>query len=373
MMEDFLAKDIKTQEYFLNMGPQHPATHGVLRLLLKLDGEIVRNVEMDLGYIHRSIEKMCERNTYKQIVHLTDRLDYLSSHMNNEAVCLAVEKANGIEIPDRVKVIRTIIDELTRIASHVLWWGVTGMDIGALTSFMYGFREREMINEIFEETCGARLTMNYNVIGGLRYDLHENFVNRVKEFLVHLKTKLPEYDNLLTYNVIFRKRMEGTGYISAEDCIAWGLNGPTARGSGVSCDVRKIHPYSAYDQVDFEESLYTEGDSWARYRVRMKEMWQSISIIEQLIDKIPEGEHRVKTKAVIKLPVGNYIQRVESARGDFGVYIQSDGQKFPYRFKFRSPGFANMTAISEMAKGGKIADLVAILSSIDVVVPDIDR
>ena len=372
-MEDFLVDNIKTQEYFLNMGPQHPATHGVLRLLLKLDGEIIKNVDIDLGYVHRSIEKMCERDTYKQIVHLTDRLDYLSAHMNNEAVCLAVEKAIELEIPDRVKVIRTIIDELTRIASHALWWGVTGMDIGAITTFMYGFREREMINEIFEETCGARLTMNYNVIGGLRYDLHENFVKRTKEFLVHLKGILPEYDNLLTNNIIFRKRLEGVGIISAEDAIAYGLNGPTARGSGVSCDVRKIHPYSAYDQVDFEESIYTQGDSYARYKVRIKEMWQSLSIIEQLIDKIPEGEHRVKTKAVIKLPVGNYIQRVESARGDFGVYIHSDGEKFPHRFKFRSPGFANLTALNKMAKGLKIADLVSILATIDVVIPDIDR
>ncbi len=372
-MEDFLGENIKTQEYFLNMGPQHPATHGVLRLLLKLDGEIVHNVDMDLGYIHRSIEKMCERDTYKQIVHLTDRLDYLSAHINNEAVCLLVEEALNIEVSDRIKVIRTIMGELTRLASHSLWWGVMGMDIGALTTFMYAFREREMINDIFEETCGARLTMNYNVIGGVRYDLHENFVKRVKALLVHLKEKLPEYDKLLTGNVIFRKRLEGVGYISKEDAIAYGLNGPTARGSGVSCDVRKIHPYSAYDRVDFEESIFTEGDSYARYKVRIKEMWQSVHIIEQLIDKIPEGEFRHKTKALIKLPAGDYLQRVETARGDFGVYVHSDGKKSPYRMKFRSPGFANLTALNKMSKGLKVADIVAILSTIDVVVPDIDR
>lgn len=373
MKEEFLTDQLKTQEYFLNMGPQHPATHGVLRLLLKLDGEIIRNVDMDLGYIHRSIEKMCERDTYKQIVHLTDRLDYLSAHMNNEAVALLVEKANKIEVNDRIRIIRTIMDELTRISSHVLWWGVMGMDIGALTTFMYGFRERELINDIFEETCGARLTMNYNLIGGLRYDIHENFVKRVKDFIVHFKKKLPEYDKLLTGNIIFRKRLEGVGYISKKDAIAYGLNGPTARGSGVTCDIRKIHPYSAYDMVEFEEAIYTEGDSYARYKVRIKEMWQSLSIIEQLIDKIPEGEYKVKTKAVIKLPAGSFVQRVESARGDFGVFAYSDGQKFPYRFKFRSPGFANLTALNKMSKGFKIADLVAILSTIDVVVPDIDR
>jgi NADH-quinone oxidoreductase subunit D/NADH-quinone oxidoreductase subunit C/D len=372
-MEDFLVDNLKTQEYFLNMGPQHPATHGVLRLLLKLDGEIVRNVDLDLGYIHRSIEKMCERDTYKQIVHLTDRLDYLSAHMNNEAVCLAVEEALEIEVSDRIKVIRTMMDEMTRISSHVLWWGVMGMDIGALTTFMYGFREREMLNDIFEETCGARLTMNYNVIGGVRYDLHENFVKRVKAFIKHFKEKLPEYDKLLSGNIIFRKRLEGIGIISAEDAIAYGLNGPTARGSGVHCDIRKIHPYSAYDRVDFEEILFTEGDSYARYKVRIQEMWQSLSILEQLVDKIPEGEFRHKTKALIKLPAGDYIQRVESARGDFGVYIHSDGKKFPYRMKFRSPGFANLTALNKMSQGLKIADIVAILSTIDVVVPDIDR
>ncbi len=372
-MEEFLTDQLKTQEYFLNMGPQHPATHGVLRLLLKLDGEIIRNVDMDLGFIHRSIEKMCERNTYKQIIHLTDRLDYLSSHMNNEAVCLLVEKALNIEVSDRIKVIRTMMDELTRISSHVLWWGVMGMDIGALTTFMYGFREREMINDIFEETCGARLTMNYNVIGGLRYDLHENFVKRVKEFIKHFKKKLPEYDKLLTNNVIFRKRIEGVGYISEKDAVAYGLNGPTARGSGVSCDIRKIHPYSAYDRVDFEEVIFTEGDSYARYKVRIQEMWQSLSILEQLVDKIPEGEYRVKTKAVIKLPEGDYLQRVEAARGDFGIFVKSTGQKFPYRVKFRSPGFANLTALNKMTQGLKIADLVAVLSTIDIVVPDIDR
>ncbi len=372
-MEEFLTDQIKTQEYFLNMGPQHPATHGVLRLLLKLDGEIIRGVDMDLGYIHRSIEKMCEHDTYKQIVHLTDRLDYLSAHMNNEAVCLLVEKVANIEVNDRIKVIRTMMDELTRISSHVLWWGVMGMDIGALTTFMYGFREREMINDIFEETCGARLTMNYNVIGGVRYDLHDNFVKRVKNFISHFKKKLPEYDKLLSNNVIFRKRLEGIGFISKEDAVRYGLNGPTARGSGVSCDIRKIHPYSAYDRVEFNEIIFSEGDSYARYKVRIKEMWESLSILEQLVDKIPEGEYRVKTKAVIKLPEGDYLQRVETARGDFGVFVKSTGQKSPYRLKFRSPGFSNMTALNKMSKGFKIADLVAILSTIDIVVPDIDR
>lgn len=372
-MEQLTNNKIKTEEYFINMGPQHPAAHGVLRLLLTIDGEIIKNVDPDLGYIHRSIEKMCERDSYQQIVHLTDRMDYLSSHINNGAVCLAVEKALGLEVTDRVKVIRTIFDELTRLASHLLWWGVMGMDLGALTTYFYAFRDREMINDIFEETCGARLTMNYYIPGGLMFDLHPNFVKRTKEFLVKIKENLPEYDRLLTGNVIFQKRTKGVGFLSPEDAISFGVSGPVARGSGVHCDVRKIHPYHAYDRVEFEEALCTEGDTFARYEVRIKEMWQSISIVEQLIDKIPEGDIKVPTKAVIKLPKGEFYQKVETARGELGVYINSTGTKNPYRLKFRSPGFSNLSVLNHIAKGGKIGDLVSIMASFDFVIPDIDR
>ena len=371
--QQFLADKIRTQEYKLNMGPQHPATHGVMRMVLTLDGEEIKYIEPVLGYIHRGIEKMCESITYKQTIHLSDRLDYLSSHMNNEAIALLVEKASGIEVNDRIKVIRTIMGELTRLASHQLWWGVMGMDTGALTSFMFAFRDRELINDIFEETCGSRLTMNYNTIGGLRYDLHENFVKRTKEFLVHFKAKLPEYDRLLSNNIIFRKRTEGLGIITKEEAIAYGLNGPTGRASGFACDVRKINPYSAYDKVEFEQILATEGDAFARYKVRISEMWESMRIIEQLIDNIPEGEHKVKTKAVIKLPKGEYLQRVETARGDLGVYVNSDGGKNPYRMKFRSPSFANLHGLNKMSENTKIGDIVVNFSTIDVVVPDIDR
>ena len=363
----------KSEEYFINMGPQHPATHGVLRLLLTIDGEIIKKVEPDLGYIHRSIEKMCEKDSYQQIVHLTDRLDYLSSHINNEAVCLCVENALELEIPDRVKVIRTILGELTRIASHTLWWGVMGMDVGALTSYFYGFRDREMINDIFEETCGARLTMNYNIPGGLIQDIHPNFIKRVKEFITHFRTKLPEYDRLLTGNIIFQKRTQGVGVLSREDAINFGASGPVARASGYSCDVRKYHPYSALDQVNFTEALDTAGDSFARYKVRIAEMWESLSIIEQLIDNIPEGEHKVATNAVIKLPKGEYYQKVETARGEFGVYIISTGSKNPHRVKFRSPGLSNLSLLNHITVGGKIGDLVATMATIDIVVPDIDR
>lgn len=373
MTTETLDKSLESQEYFINMGPQHPSTHGVLRLLLKLDGEIIRNVEPHLGYIHRSIEKMCEKDSYQQVIHLTDRMDYLSAHMNNEAVSLAVEQGLEIEIPDRVKVIRTIISELTRLSSHQLWWGVMGMDLGAITSFLYGFRDRELITDIFEETCGARLTMNYNIPGGLMNDIHPNFQKRTKDFITYFKKKLPEYDTLLSNNVIFRQRTEGVGYLSKEDAISYGVTGPAGRASGFSCDIRKHSPYSAYGDVKFNEILGTDGDCFARYKARISEMWESISIIEQLIDNIPEGEFKTKTKAVIKLPKGEFYQKVETARGEFGVYIISEGAKNPYRLKFRSPGLSNLNALNTMAKGSKIADLVAIMSTLDLVIPDIDR
>ncbi|MFZ1322889.1 MAG: NADH-quinone oxidoreductase subunit D [Ignavibacteria bacterium] len=363
----------ETQEYFINMGPQHPSTHGVLRLLLTLDGEIIKKVEPHLGYIHRSIEKMCEKDSYQQIVHLTDRMDYLSCHINNEAVCLCVEAGLQMEVPERVKVIRTIISELTRLSSHQLWWGVMGMDLGAITTFLYGFRDREMITDIFEETCGARLTMNYNVPGGLMFDIHPNFQKRTKDFIAYFKKKLPEYDDLLSNNIIFTERTKDIGYLSNEDAISYGVTGPSGRASGFACDVRKRFPYSAYDRVEFKEIIYTKGDCFARYKARIDEMWESMKIIEQLIDNIPEGEYKEKTKAVIKLPEGEYYQRVETARGELGVYIVSDNKKSPYRVKFRSPGFSNLSALDTMARGNKIADLVATMSTLDLVIPDIDR
>ena len=368
-----VVKKLKSQEYFVNMGPQHPSTHGVLRLMLSLDGEIIRKVEPHLGYIHRSIERMCEKDSYQQIVHLTDRMDYLSCHINNEAVCLAVEQALELEATERIKVIRTIVSELTRLSSHQLWWGVMGMDLGAITSFLYGFRDREMITDIFEETCGARLTMNYNVPGGLMFDIHPNFQKRVKEFIVHFKKKLPEYDDLLSNNVIFKARTVGVGTLSREDAISYGVTGPAGRASGFSCDVRKHQPYSAYEKIDFKEIIRTEGDCYARYQCRIDEMWESMSIIEQLIDNIPEGDYKVQTRAVIKLPAGEFYQNVETARGEFGVFIISNGLKSPYRLKFRSPGFSNLSVLDKIARGGKIADLIAIMSTLDFVIPDIDR
>jgi NADH-quinone oxidoreductase subunit D len=361
------------EEYIVNMGPQHPSTHGVLRLVVSLKGEIVKNVQPHLGYIHRGIEKMCESITYPQIIHLTDRMDYLSAHINNEAVCLAVEKALDTEIPDRIKVIRTIMSELTRIQSHQLWWCSFGMDLGGLTCFFYGLRDREKVLDIFEETCGGRMILSYNCPGGLMYDIHPNFQQRVKDFIKYFRKKLPEYDQLLSGNVIFMERSKGIGKLSLEDAISYGVTGPSGRASGFSCDVRKLDPYSAYDRVKFNEVLRLDGDTYSRYMVRIDEMRESMNIIEQLIDNIPEGPYAIKMKPIIKLPEGEYFQRVETARGELDVFIISDGNKNPYRVKFRSPNFVNLGVLNHISKDFKIADLVAIGGSLDLVIPDIDR
>ena len=362
-----------TGDMVINLGPQHPATHGVLHLVITLNGEIIKKVEPHLGYIHRSIEKMCESLTYRQFIYSTSRMDYLSAHINNHACALCVEKGLQVEVPRRAQVIRVLMDELTRIASHVLWWGALGMDLGAFTPFFYAFREREMINDIMEETCGTRLTMNYMVPGGVMFDLHPNFQRRVKDFIHFFKGRIGEYDELLTGNVIFQNRMKGVGYLSKEDAISYGCTGPTARGSGVHCDIRKLYPYELYNELVFDEILETEGDSFARYKVRIRELYQSLSILEQLIENIPEGDYQAKTKAVLKLPKGEFYSRVETARGELGVYIVSEGGMTPYRIKFRSPGFSNLSALDHMSKGGKIADLMATMGTLDLVIPDIDR
>jgi NADH-quinone oxidoreductase subunit D len=367
------AKTTSEGDLVVNMGPQHPATHGVLHLVITLNGETIRKVEPHLGYIHRSIEKMCESLSYRQFIYVTSRMDYLSAHINNHGCALCVEKGLQVEVPPRAQVIRVLMDELTRIASHELWWGAMAMDLGAFTPFFHAFREREMINDIMEETCGARLTMNYMVPGGVMIDIHPNFCRRVKDFLVLFKSKINEYDEMVTGNVIFQNRMKGVGYISPEDAVSYGCTGPTARGSGVSCDVRKLYPYELYHTLSFDEVLETGGDAFARYLVRIKEMKQSVRIIEQLIDGIPEGDFQAKTKAVLKLPKGEFYSRVETARGEFGVYIVSEGGTTPYRIKFRSPGFSNLSILEHMVRGGKIGDLVAAMGTLDLVIPDIDR
>lgn len=360
-------------EFVLNIGPQHPSTHGVLHLKVWLDGEMIKKVQPHLGYVHRSIEKMSERLSYRNFIYATSRMDYLSAHINNQACALAVEQGLQLEVPKRAQAIRVILAELTRLSSHQLWWGCTGLDLGAVTPFFYAFREREAILDIMDETCGARLTQNFCVPGGVMYDVHPNFQKRVKDVMRQVRSKLGEYDEILSGNVIFEQRTKGVGYLSPEDAVSFGVTGATARGSGVSCDVRKLHPYDGYENLDFDEVLETGGDCYARYIVRMKEMRESVRIIEQLIDNLPEGDFQAKTKTLLKLPKGEFYQRVETARGELGVYIVSEGGASPYRIKYRSPNFSNLSALERMSVGGKIGDLVAIMATVDLVIPDIDR
>ena len=361
------------KEYVVNIGPQHPATHGVLHFRVSIDGEIIKKVDPHLGYIHRGIEKMCETMTYPQWLHLTERLDYLSAHTNRSAACMCIENALGLEIPERVLYIRTVMDELSRIASHLLGWSCMCMDMGALTAFIYGMRDREKILDMFEQTCGGRLIPNYSVIGGLMHDLHPDFQKQVKEFIVYLRGILHEYHDIFTHNIIARERMIGIGILTKADAISHAVTGPVGRASGFSCDVRKYRPYGVYDKVQFKEILRTEGDTFARYMNRLDEIEESLSILEQLIDTIPQGPVSVKTKPVIRLPEGEYRQWVEAARGLFEVYIASRGEKTPWRVKFRSPGLSLISVVNTLAEGEKIADLISIGGSLDYVVPDIDR
>ncbi len=372
--ESTASSPLSTEEYFVNMGPQHPSTHGVLRLVLRLDGETVRDVVPVLGYIHRGIEKMGEHGNYRQFVHLVDRMDYLAALSNNWAVTMVVEKAAKMETTDRIQAIRTLVCELQRIQSHQLWWGVFGMDLGGFTPFFYGLRDREQLCDIFEKTIGARLTMNYIQPGGVMYDIHPDFVKDVKTFLAYFKSKLPEYDTLMSENVIIQERLRGIGKLSAERALALGATGPVLRASGVAHDLRKSEPYGLYSQVDFDVPVGTTGDCWDRYWVRMEEMRQSIRIVEQLIDNIPEGKtFMVKPAAKIKVPAGVHYSHMETPRGVLGVVLVSDGKESPYRIHCRTPNFNNLWCIGEMATGGRIGDLVAMLSSIDLVIPDIDR
>ena len=361
------------QEYVINIGPQHPATHGVLRFRVSLEGETIRKIDVHSGYIHRGIEKLCESLTYPQTLALTDRLDYLGAMQNRHALCACIEKAMGLEVSDRIKCIRTIMDELQRIDSHLLFIACLSQDMGALEVFFLGFRDREKVLDILEQTTGGRLIQTYNTIGGVQADIHPDFVKKTKEFIRYMRPKMREYQKIFTDNVIVRKRLTGTGILSREDAISFGATGGSGRASGWACDVRKRHPYAMYDKVDFEEITFTSGDCFDRYMVRVKEIEQSLNIIEQLIDNIPEGEWQMKVKPVIKLPEGSWYTAVEGSRGEFGVFIESRGDKFPYRVKFRSTGLPLVSCIDTISRNAKIADLIAIGGTLDYVVPDIDR
>ena len=360
-------------EYVINIGPQHPATHGVLRFRLSLEGEFINKVDIHCGYIHRGIEKISEKYPYPQILALTDRLDYLSAHQNRHALCMCIEKAMGLEVTERTQYIRTIMDELQRIDSHLLFISCAAMDLGALTTFIYGFRDREKLLDIMEEVTGGRLIQNYNVIGGVQADITPGFAEKVKTFCKDILNKLNEYNDVFTNNIITRKRMLGIGVLSTEDVISYGCTGGTGRASGWSCDVRKRHPYALYDKVDFKEIIYNNGDCYDRFLVRIDEIKESVRIIEQLIDSIPEGEYKVKTKPIIRIPEGSYHAAVEGSRGEFGVFIESKGDKSPYRIKFRPMGLPLIASMETMLKGNKIADLMAIGATLDYVIPDIDR
>lgn len=326
------------EDYVVNIGPQHPSTHGVLHFRVALEGEMIRKIDPILGYIHRGVEKISEQMTYPQTLALTDRLDYLGAMQNRHALCMCIEQAMGVEVSDRVQVIRTIMDELQRIDSHLLFFGCLCQDLGATTAFLYAFRDREQVLDIFEETCGGRLILNYNTIGGVMADIHPNFVKRVKDFIPYMRKNIQEYHDLVTGNIIFQNRTKGVGVLSKEDAISFGCTGGTGRASGWHNDLRKIRPYAAYGRVKFNEVVRTEGDSFARYMIRLDEIMESLNIIEQLIDNIPEGNFQEKMKPIIKLPAGTFFSEVEGSRGRMGVFIESKGDKTPYRLHYRSTG-----------------------------------
>ncbi len=366
-------KVFEDNEYVVNIGPQHPSTHGVMRFRASVDGETIKKVDVVSGYIHRGIEKLCEGMTYPQILHFTDRMDYMSAHQNRHCLCMCIEKAMGLEVPRRAQVIRVMMDELMRISSHLLSFGCTAMDLGATTAFFYGFREREMILDIFEKTCGARMSMNYNVIGGVIADIHPDFVKDVKELINIMPSRLKEYHKVFSGNLIAKNRLKKVGHLSKEDAINYAITGPSGRGSNWSCDCRKKHPYSIYSELNFEEVLENGCDSYSRYMVRMKEIEQSCKILEQLVDRIPEGDIRAQVPKVVKLPAGSWYQQVEASRGTFGVYIESTGDKNPYRVHFQSPCFNLVGVMDLTCSGYMIADLITIGAALDFVIPDIDR
>jgi NADH-quinone oxidoreductase subunit D len=360
-------------EYILNMGPQHPSTHGVLRLVLKLDGETVKDIVPDLGYVHRGLEKLFENRAYGQIIPYLDRTDYLSAMNNEWAYVMAVEKLMAIEVPQRAEFMRVIFAELNRIMSHLLWYSAYGMDIGALTPLLYAFREREEIIDMVEAACGGRLTHNYYRIGGFRQDLPKGFFDMLKKFISHFNDKVDEYEALLINNVIFMKRAQGVGVLKKETAINYGVTGPNLRASGADIDLRKQDAYGVYGKLDFKACLRDNGDTWDRCKARMAEMRESLKILKQCMDMIPEGEVMAKVPKIIKPAAGEVYTRVEGPKGEVGVYIVSDGTEKPYRIKLRQPSFSNLSVIKEITVGHKIADLVAIMGSLDVIIPEIDR
>jgi NADH-quinone oxidoreductase subunit D len=361
------------EEMYVNMGPQHPSTHGVLRLMLKLDGEYITDCIPYIGYLHRCHEKIGENRNYTQIIPYTDRLDYLASISMNFGYVLAVERLMGQKVPERAEYMRVILAELQRIASHLIWLGTFGLDLGNFTIFMYCFREREMILDLFESVTGQRLNYAFYRIGGMPMDFPDTFLTDCQAFLTWFKQRLPEYDAIMTDNVLFQKRVQGVGILAPEVAVDYAVSGPMLRGSGFKWDLRKNDPYSIYDRFDFEIPVYGTCDVWARYLVRRKEMEESVKIVEQALAQLPPGEVMAKMPKTIKPPAGQIYSRNESPRGEIGFYVISDGSPKPYRYKVRSPAYVNLSALPEMLRGCLIADCVAVLGSVDIVLGEIDR
>jgi len=367
-------KDIFTEEFLINMGPQHPSTHGVLSLELKLDGEMVLECTPHIGYLHRSFEKLAENRTYTQFIPFTDRLDYVASMNNNLGYCMAVENMLKLDITDRAKYIRVIVAELNRIASHLIAIGTFAQDLGAFaTPLFYCFREREKIVDIFNEICGNRLTYNYIRIGGVQSDLPKGIEEKIKNFIKYMRSKIDEYDWLLTYNVIFLARAKNIGLLRKDIAINYSVTGPNLRASGVKRDLRKDRPYLVYDKFEFNVPVGVNGDAWDRYKVRIEEMRQSLKIVEQALGSLPQGDPTVKTGRVHKPAAGEAYFRTENPRGELGFYIVSDGSAYPYRLKIRAPSFSNLAVLPELIKDAKIADIVCISGSLDILMGEIDR
>lgn len=364
---------LRTEEMVLNVGPQHPSTHGVFRLIVKLDGEIIKEAKPVIGYLHRGTEKLAENLQYTQIIPYTDRLDYLSAMTNNYVLCHAVETMMDIKVPDRAEYLRVLAMELGRIASHLVWWGTFLLDLGAVSPFLYAMREREMILNLLSELSGARMTFNYMRVGGVKWDAPEGWVDKVKNFVPYMREQLKGYHDLVSGNVIFLDRVKGIGKYTKEDAINYSLSGANIRCTGIKWDLRKDEPYSIYDRFDFDIPVREEGDALARYQIRLAEIGESLKIIEQACEQFPaDGPFMAKVPKIIKVPKGEGFVRIEGARGELGCYIASDGKKEPYRLKFRRPSFYNLQILPKLLVGQNMSNLVAILGAIDIVLGEVD-
>ena len=365
---------LKSDQLFINLGPQHPSTHGVLRIGLTINGEVIVNAVPDIGYLHRGTEKLAEVRNYHHCVVITDRWDYVSAMPNNLVFCLASEKLMGVKATPRADALRVIMCEMNRVASHLLFFGTYGIDLGAYTPFLYAFREREMVLDLFEMLCGARLTYNYIRLGGVMVDVSPEWLKRTTEFTEYFKPRLDEYDTLLTYNPIFMARTQEVGIVSAEEAVSWALSGPNLRGSGVDHDVRKADPYCGYENYEFDVPLGKTGSCWDRYFCRVQEMRQSVRIIEQAIAKLPAGPFMAPGVAKIPKPApGESYAHVEGSRGDLGIYLASDGGISPFRLHVHAPSFINLAMLQEKLVGMKVSDVIALLGSIDIVLGEVDR